>query len=64
MKTESIYCRLEAVAAAHGEKPALTFLRDGSPEDELSYLQLLRDVNKFAHTLLDRGVKKGDLPSG
>ena len=60
MKTESIYCRLEAVAAAHGEKPALTFLRDGSPEDQLSYLQLLRDVNKFAHTLLDRGVKKGD----
>lgn len=60
VKTESIYRWLESVVASHDNKPALAFLRDGSPETEMSYSRLLRDVNRFANTLLDRGVRKGD----
>lgn len=60
MNTESINSRLESVAAAYGTKTALTFLRDGQAETEITYNQLLADINQFAETLLDLGVQKGD----
>jgi len=43
-----------------GEKKAITFLRDGAVETEISYRELNRDSNRMANTFLDLGVKKGD----
>ncbi len=42
------------------EKPALTFLRDGRVETQISYLELERDANRMANTFLALGVEKGD----
>ena len=42
------------------EKPAITFLRDGKVETEISYLELHQDTNRMANIFLARGVKKGD----
>ena len=42
------------------EKPAITFLRDGRPETQVSYLKLERDANRMANTFLKLGVTKGD----
>lgn len=42
------------------EKKAITFLRKGLVETEMSYGDLDRDSNRMAATLLDLGVKKGD----
>jgi malonyl-CoA/methylmalonyl-CoA synthetase len=44
----------------HGEKAALTFVRGDSPEDAITFNQLNRHVNCFAHGLLEMDVKKGD----
>lgn len=41
-------------------KKALTFLREGQIETEISYLQLHRDSNRMARTFQDRGVEKTD----
>jgi malonyl-CoA/methylmalonyl-CoA synthetase len=60
MIAESINHRLEMVAGEHGLKNAISFLRNGQTETELSYARLQKDVNQFAHTLLDLGVQKGD----
>jgi malonyl-CoA/methylmalonyl-CoA synthetase len=60
MSADSINRCLAKVAAEHGRKIAITFLRKGRAETELSYAKLLGDVNQFAHTLLDLGVQKGD----
>ncbi len=43
-----------------GEKLAIIFLRNGTMETEISYLQLDLDSNRLAHTFLDLGVEKGD----
>lgn len=45
---------------SRGEKTAITFMREGLFETGLSYGDLDRDTNRIAHTLLDRGVRKGD----
>jgi malonyl-CoA/methylmalonyl-CoA synthetase len=45
---------------ACGDKTAITFLRDGRVEAELSYLELERDSNRMAHAFQDLEVKKGD----
>jgi malonyl-CoA/methylmalonyl-CoA synthetase len=45
---------------AREEKKAITFLRDGEIETEISYSQLNQDSNRLAHTFHDRGVNKGD----
>ena len=42
------------------EKRAITFLREGRIEAELSYSQLNEDSNRIANTFLDMGVNKGD----
>ena len=43
-----------------GKKKAITFLRAGEIETEISYLDLQRDSNRMARTFQDRGVKKTD----
>lgn len=43
-----------------GEKKAITFLRDGKIETELSYQELDRDSNQMANTFRDLNVEKGD----
>ena len=42
------------------EKPAITFLRDGQVETEISYFELNQDTNRMANTFLAQGIKKGD----
>jgi len=60
MMAETINAWLEAVATEHGPKTAITFLRNGRAETKMTYAELQRDVNQFAHTLLELGVQKGD----
>jgi len=43
-----------------GKKKAITFLREGQIETEISYLQLHQDSNRMAHALHDLGVEKTD----
>ena len=45
---------------ARKEKPAITFLRDGRGETEMSYSELERDKNRMANVLQSLGIKKGD----
>jgi malonyl-CoA/methylmalonyl-CoA synthetase len=45
---------------ARREKTAISFLRGGMVETELSYGELDQDSNRMANTFLDRGVRKGD----
>jgi malonyl-CoA/methylmalonyl-CoA synthetase len=60
MQNESLNSRLEAVVAKYGTKTALTFLRNDQVETQITFNQLLFDVNQFAATLLQFGVQKGD----
>jgi malonyl-CoA/methylmalonyl-CoA synthetase len=43
-----------------GEKKAITFLRKGHVESEISYKDLDTDANRLARSFLDMGVTKGD----
>ncbi|MCG2776711.1 MAG: AMP-binding protein, partial [Desulfobacterales bacterium] len=43
-----------------GEKKAISFLRKGVVETEISYSELDRDSNRLANTFLELGVNKGD----
>jgi len=43
-----------------GKKTAITFLRRGREETQISYLELDRDANRLANAFLEMGVKKGD----
>ena len=49
-----------STALIRGENKAISFLRDGVIETEISYLQLNRDSNRLANTFLDFGIEKGD----
>ena len=60
MSSESVNRWLETVVAEHGNRTAITFLRNSQTETEITFAQLQRDVNRFANTLLDRGIQKGD----
>ncbi len=42
------------------EKKAISFLRGGLLETQISYRELNQDSNRMANTFLDLGVKKGD----
>jgi len=42
------------------KRKAVTFLRDGEIESEISYLQLQQDSNRMARTFLELGVAKSD----
>jgi malonyl-CoA/methylmalonyl-CoA synthetase len=44
----------------HREKKAISFLREGMMETEISYGELNQDSNRMANTFLDLGVKRGD----
>jgi malonyl-CoA/methylmalonyl-CoA synthetase len=43
-----------------GNKTAVTFLRKGRAETEISYLELDQDANRLANAFLEMGVGKGD----
>ena len=45
---------------ARGEKTAITFLRDGRVETELTYAELERDKNRMANVFQNLGVEKGE----
>ena len=45
---------------ARKEKPAITFIRNGRPETEISYLELAQNANRMANTFVELGVVKGD----
>jgi len=45
---------------AQGEKKAISFLREGMIETEISYKKLDQDSNRMANSFLERGVTKGD----
>ena len=42
------------------DMPAITFLRNGRVETQISYLELERDANRMANTFVGLGVEKGD----
>jgi malonyl-CoA/methylmalonyl-CoA synthetase len=44
----------------HQDRPAITFLRDGRVETEISYLELERDACRMANGFRELGVEKGD----
>jgi malonyl-CoA/methylmalonyl-CoA synthetase len=46
--------------AARGDLPAITFLRDGQVETEISYYELERDACRLANKFIELGVEKGD----
>ena len=60
MGGESLGDIFTATFQMHKERPAITFLRDGKVETEISYLELNRDTNRMANIFLVEGVKKGD----
>ena len=60
METESFNHWLEEKAATQGANTAITFLREGRAETELSYSRLQADIHQCAHALMDLGVQKGD----
>jgi malonyl-CoA/methylmalonyl-CoA synthetase len=60
MHQKSINAWFESVCSKWGEKLAITFMRDGIIETELTYSELKKDVSRFADTLRDRGISKGD----
>jgi malonyl-CoA/methylmalonyl-CoA synthetase len=60
MGGESLGACFSESFSARGEKPAITFLRDGRAETELSYLELERDKNRMANVFQNLGVEKGD----
>ena len=60
MGGESLGDIFTAAFQMHKERPAITFLRDGKVETEISYLELNRDTIRMANIFLVEGVKKGD----
>lgn len=60
MHHKSINAWLASVCRKTGEKPAITFLREGIAETVLTYSELKRDVFLCAGTLRERGISKGD----
>jgi malonyl-CoA/methylmalonyl-CoA synthetase len=45
---------------ARGDKPAISFLREGKLETRISYIELNRQANRMAYVFQDLGVRKGD----
>ena len=60
MQADTLNTWLDAVTARQASRTAITFLRDGRVETEMTYAQLKDDINRMANTLLERGVVKGD----
>jgi malonyl-CoA/methylmalonyl-CoA synthetase len=60
MHNKSIHAWFESVCSKRSEEKAITFLRDGITETMLTYSELRTEVSRFAGTLRDRGISKGD----
>ena len=60
MAGESLKDLLVAACLTGKEKIAISFLRRGELETEISYLQLHQDSNRLAHELQKLGIKKTD----
>lgn len=60
MSSESLGECFSESFSARGDQTAITFVRDGRVETELSYLELERDKNRMANVFQNQGVEKGD----
>lgn len=60
MGSESLRDCFRESAVKGGEEIAISFLRKGIIETDISFLELDQDSNQIANTFLDMGVKKGD----
>jgi malonyl-CoA/methylmalonyl-CoA synthetase len=60
MRSEALKYWLRDIFCSRSECMAITFIRNGHVETNLSYSNLDCDTNKMANTLMDRGVRKGD----
>jgi malonyl-CoA/methylmalonyl-CoA synthetase len=60
MSVDTLKNRLENTFAGRGDQRALTFLRNGRVETELSYRKLDQDTRRCTAAFLEMGVKKGD----
>lgn len=46
--------------STHSESRAVSFIRNGVVETEVSYAEMNQDSNQMAHMFLEKGVEKGD----
>lgn len=60
MNVQSLKASFTKAFLAQKDKTAITFLKDGKIDAELSYANLHEDSNRIANMLLELGVKKGD----
>jgi malonyl-CoA/methylmalonyl-CoA synthetase len=60
MTPESLQQCFANTAQKHAEKTAVSFLRQGAAETEITYQQLNSDADRLAGYFLDMGVKRGD----
>ena len=60
MSRESLRDCFLSSCLAWREKTAISFLRKGMVETEITYGELNQDSSRMANTFLDRGVRKGD----
>jgi malonyl-CoA/methylmalonyl-CoA synthetase len=60
MREESLGECFTDTFLACGDKPAISFLRDGKLETRISYIELNRHANRMAYVFQDLGVGKGD----
>ena len=60
MNTKNITYRLALTAKEHNNSVALSFLRNGKVETELTFRQLQVDINQLASEFKDLGVNQGD----
>lgn len=60
MKPCTLIDSFSDVISSHGDKTAVTFLRQGLIETEITYRELLRDTVCMANTFIEMGIKRGD----
>ena len=60
MDSESLQDCFTASFLKQEKRKAITFVRDGEIETEISYLQLQQDSNRMARTFQELGVAKAD----
>lgn len=59
MTSYTIIHRFEQAAEQWHDKKAITFLRNGRVETEMTYGQMQTDIHQLAHFMTGRGVQKG-----
>ena len=57
----SVNCLDRHVAAGHGERVAYHWRGEEGEERDVTYVELLADVQRFANALKDAGIGKGDV---